>query len=70
MRVLAAHYADFDSIGTLYSRTSGKRHIVEIELVFPGDSMLSDLEGLGAVMERELEREVPGLTFRIVPLAG
>ena len=70
MRVLAAHYADFDSIGTLYSRTSGKRRIVEIELVFPGDSMLSELEGLGATMEQELEREVPGLTFRIVPLAG
>ena len=36
-RVLASHYEHYDSIGTLYTRTSGNRRFVEIELGFDGE---------------------------------
>ena len=42
MKVLAAHYADFEAIGTLYTRSSGKQRFVEIELAFPGTRTLDD----------------------------
>ena len=67
MKVLAAHYADFETIGTLYTRSSGKQRFVEIELAFPGRRTLDEIGALGAHMEEALAAEVPGLTFRVIP---
>jgi len=69
MKVLAAHYADYEAIGVLYTRATGTRRIVELELVFPGERTLGEIEELSAVMESDLASEVPGLGFRIVPVA-
>jgi len=70
MQVLAAHYAGYDGIGTVYTRASGKRQFVEIELGFAGESTLRQIEDLSEAMEEELARELPGLTFRIIPVAS
>jgi len=70
MKVLAGHYRDYDSIGTLYSRASGKLHFVEIELVFPADRTLGEIEALSDHMEHALAEELPGLTFRIIPVGA
>ena len=60
MKVLAGHYRDYESIGTLYSRASGKLRFVEIELVFPADRALGEIEELSEDMERALAEELPG----------
>jgi cation diffusion facilitator family transporter len=69
-RVLAAHYADYDSVGTLYTRTSGNRRFVEVELGFDGERTVDHVRRLSRHMERDLAADVPGLRFRIVPRWG
>jgi cation diffusion facilitator family transporter len=69
-RVLASHYEHYDSIGTLYTRTSGNRRFVEIELGFDGERTVEHVHMLSRHMERDLAAEVPGLRFRIVPVWG
>ena len=70
LTVLAAHHWDYRTIGTLYSRSSGKHRIVEIELVFPEERTLAEIEGLSAVMEQALREEIPALQFRIIPVTA
>lgn len=69
-RVLAAHYREYDSVGTLYTRTSGNRRFVEVELGFDGERSMEHVHALSRHMERDLAEEVPGLRFRIVPVWG
>jgi cation diffusion facilitator family transporter len=69
-RVLAAHYEHYDSVGTLYTRTSGNRRFVEVELGFDGERTVEHVHALSRHMERDLAEEVPGLRFRIVPVWG
>ena len=69
-RVLATHYADYDSVGTLFTRASGNRRIVEVELGFDGERTVDHVHTLSRHMERDLTSEVPGLRFRIVPVWG
>jgi divalent metal cation (Fe/Co/Zn/Cd) transporter len=68
-RVLARHYADYDAVGTLYTRSSGNRRFVEIELGFDDEQTVGHVQGLGRRMEAALTAELPGLDFRIVPIA-
>jgi ferrous-iron efflux pump FieF len=68
LRVLAHHYADYDVVGTVYSRASGKRRFVEIELGFDGERTVEHVHVLSRHMEQDLAAEVPGLHFRIVPV--
>jgi divalent metal cation (Fe/Co/Zn/Cd) transporter len=68
LRVLARHFEDYDLVGTVCSRVSGKRHFVEIELGFDGEKTVEHVHALSRHMERDLTAEVPGLHFRIVPV--
>jgi len=70
MKVLARHYADYETIGMLYTRASGKRRFVEIELVFPGERTIDEIAALSTAMEEGLAAEMPGLTFRIIPVGA
>ena len=67
-RVLAHHYAEYDLVGTLYTRSSGKRRFVEIELGFDGERSIEHVHVLSRHMEQALAEELPGLHFRIVPV--
>lgn len=67
MSVLARHYHDYDAIGIVYSRASGKRRFVEIELGFAGEQTVKHIRALSRRMEKDLAAEVPGLAFRIIP---
>jgi cation diffusion facilitator family transporter len=69
-RVLAGHFSDYDRVGTLYTRSSGNRRFVEIELGFDGDRTVEHVHVLSRHMERDLAEQVPGLRFRIVPVWG
>jgi ferrous-iron efflux pump FieF len=67
-RVLARHYADCDLVGTLSTRSSGKRRFVEVELGFDGEKSGEHVHVLSRHMEQALAAELPGLHFRIVPV--
>lgn len=66
-RVLARFSRDYDSLGTLYTRASGKDRIVEIELGFSGATTLDDVTAVGAEMQEALAAELPDLKFRVIP---
>jgi cation diffusion facilitator family transporter len=69
-RVLATHFSDYDRVGTLYTRSSGNKRFVEVELGFDGDRTVEHVHMLSRHMERDLAEQVPGLRFRIVPVWG
>lgn len=68
MKILAAYYDDYEGVGTIYTRTSGKEKCVELELFFPADRTLGDIQALDKAMEQSLVKELPGLKFRVIPL--
>ena len=68
LRVLARHFHHYDTIGTIFSRSSGNRRFVEIELGFAGGQTIAHIQNLSRGMEKDLATEVPGLTFRIIPM--
>ncbi|MEI6725552.1 MAG: cation diffusion facilitator family transporter [Actinomycetes bacterium] len=67
-RVLAHHFDDYDVVGSVRSRASGKRRFVDVELGFDGDKTVEHVHTLSRHMERALAADVPGLQFRIVPV--
>ncbi len=67
-RVLARYYTDYDFLGTLYTRSSGTRRFVEIELGFNGKKSVEHVHVLSCNMVEALGEELPGLHFRIVPV--
>lgn len=67
MRVLAFHFDDYDTIGCLYTRSSGKCKIVEIELGFGEQQSIGHVDELSRKMEIDLAAELPDLIFRIIP---
>jgi cation diffusion facilitator family transporter len=70
MRVLADHYAEYDTVGTIYTRSSGKSRYVEIELGFPESRSLREIDDLAREMELSLSTAVPDLVFRVIPSSG
>jgi cation diffusion facilitator family transporter len=70
MKVLVTHYDDYEAIGTIFTRTSGKARFVELELLFPAGRTLGEVKTLAMAMERDLAKEIPGLNFRIIPVAA
>jgi ferrous-iron efflux pump FieF len=54
MRMLATHYADYESVGTLFTRSSGKRRFVEIELGFEYEQTVGRVQDLTQRMEAAL----------------
>jgi hypothetical protein len=70
MKVLAQHCDDYESIGTVYTRASGKERVVEIELGFPCGMPIGEIAELGAQMQAALAGESPHLALRVIPTAA
>jgi cation diffusion facilitator family transporter len=68
MGVLALHFSDYDEVGAVRSRLSGKRRFVDIELGFDGTKTLDEVNLLSRHMEHDLAQKIPDLDFRITPL--
>jgi cation diffusion facilitator family transporter len=68
LKALAEHYAEYEGIGCVYTRKSGSRQFVEIELAFPAQRTLAEIEATSARIRESLEAGVPGLRFRVVPV--
>ena len=70
MKVLAGHYADYETIGTIYTRASGKLRFVEIEMVFARGRTIEEIDAVSEAMEADLAAELPGLSFRIIAVGA
>lgn len=70
IKILAAHFDDYENVGTIFTRSSGKVRYVELELIFPAGRTIGEIQTLSAVMARGLSEELPGLNFKIIPVAG
>jgi len=68
LQALVKRHESFENIGTIYSRSSGKTRIIELELVFPGEISLKAIDSLRRTMEADLSSSFPDLSFRIIPL--
>lgn len=68
LRALTRHYPDYEGIGTVFTRSSGTRRFVEIELEFDGGRTVEYVLNLSRQMEDELAADIPGLAFRIIPI--
>jgi len=70
LKALAEHYVEYEDIGCVYTRKSGARRFVEIELAFPAGRTLAEIEATSARIEESLAAGVPGLRFRVVPVVA
>jgi cation diffusion facilitator family transporter len=68
LQVLARQHEHFENIGTIYSRSSGKTRIIELELIFSAEISLEAIEVLRTTMEADLSSSFQDLSFRIIPL--
>ena len=66
-RVLGHHYADYDLVGTLYTRSSGTRRFVEVELGFGAGLVWSTRTCSAVTWRRPWPRCSPACTSASCP---
>lgn len=69
IKILTTHFDDYENVGNIFTRSSGKVRYVELELVFPACRTIGEIQTLSSVMARDLAEELPGLNFKIIPMA-
>lgn len=67
MKTLATHFNQYEGIGYIYSRISGRQKIIEIELRFSKNRSLSELADLQDAMNNSLETHFPDFKFNLLP---
>jgi len=68
MNTLAAHFNQYEGVGYIYSRTSGRQKIIEIELSFSKNRSLSELADLQEAMKNSLEQHFSDVKFNLIPV--
>lgn len=68
LRTLARHYADYEDVGLLFTRASGRQRFILVDVAFPERTPVAEVERLRAAMEQDLAKELPGLMLTIRPL--
>ncbi|MEI6884568.1 MAG: cation transporter [Bacteroidota bacterium] len=67
LKVITEFNKDYSGLGLIFSRSSGKHRIVEIELYFPASLSLQTVRVIEAKMAASLVKLVPNLSFRLLP---
>lgn len=68
MGVLAQEYESYENIGNIYTRISGKRRFIEIELYFKENMLLVEIMNLQRRIENRLREHFPDVRFILIPL--
>jgi cation diffusion facilitator family transporter len=68
MAILAQEYSDYEDIGNIYTRFSGKTRFIELELYFKKDLSLAEITAIGQKIESRLLERFPDLRFVLIPL--
>lgn len=67
MKVVAGFYQSYSGLGMIYSRRSGKKKIIEVELFFDRSVTLTEISRIERSMAREINQIIPGAHFRLLP---
>jgi divalent metal cation (Fe/Co/Zn/Cd) transporter len=67
LKVTTEFYREFTGFGMLYSRQSGKRKIVEMELSFSPAISLEQITEIENRIDKRINPEIPDVCFRIIP---
>jgi len=68
MKTLATHFDQYEGIGYIYSRISGRQKIIEIELSFSRNKSLSEIADLQEAMKNSLEKHFSDFKFNLIPV--
>ncbi len=68
MGVVGQEYENYEDIGNIYTRISGKRRFIEMELYFKKGTCLNEIMKLRKNMEKLLEGRFEDVHFTLIPL--
>jgi divalent metal cation (Fe/Co/Zn/Cd) transporter len=68
MKILAANFDQYEQIGYIYSRISGRQKIIEIELTFSKNRSLSEIADLQEAIKNSLEKHFSDSKFNLIPV--
>jgi divalent metal cation (Fe/Co/Zn/Cd) transporter len=68
LKILAEQFNQYEEIGYIYSRISGRQKIIEIELNFSKSRNLSEIAGLQEAMKNGLEQHFSDVKFNLIPV--
>jgi len=60
LRVLARHFADYESLQTIRSRRSGPQVFIEILLAFDPEKKVGEVQGTADAIRRNMEQAIQG----------
>jgi cation diffusion facilitator family transporter len=68
MAILAQEYSDYENIGNIYTRFSGKTRFIELELYLRKNLSLEEITTIGQRIESRLRNHFRDLRFVLIPL--
>lgn len=66
LNILARHYHSFANIGNIRTRTNGGKKRIELELLFPAETSLRQIEELRCSLQRALEEGLGTVEFELI----
>lgn len=70
LQILAALTAEFDSysgVGAIFTQMSGSQRLIQIELEFPPEATVREIEELRGRIEQQLQATFSRMTFHLIP---
>ena len=68
MSVLAREFQNYENVGNIYTRRSGRQRFVDIELYLKADTSVQDIMRLQTRMQKHLEEHFEDVKFSLIPL--
>jgi len=68
IKILAKEYEQYENLGNIYTRLSGKKRFIEIELYLDQEWTLKQIQELRNRLESALQEQFPTLQFALIPL--
>jgi cation diffusion facilitator family transporter len=68
MNVLTREFENYENIGTIYTRRSGRQRFIDIELYLNGNATIADTARLQSRMQSHLEEYFDDISFTLIPL--
>jgi len=70
LKVLTDHYDFFDNLGVIYTRASGGKKIIEIELYFKQDTSIQEISLLAERLRSQFNALFADFDLRLIPVIG
>jgi cation diffusion facilitator family transporter len=68
MAILAQEYNDYENIGNIYTRFSGKTRFIELELYLKKELSMEEMTNLKQRIEKRLQQHFQDLRFVLIPM--